>query len=58
MIWNMKVTEIPVIIGALGLTPKRLKKRFQDLGIDTEKVELQKSTIVHTARILRKVLKV
>ena len=57
-IWNMKVIVTPVIIGALGATPEKLKKRLQDLGIDTKIVELQKSAIIHTARILRKVLEV
>ena len=28
MIWNMKVTVTPVVIGALGATPKEIKKRF------------------------------
>ena len=57
-IWDMKVKVTPVIIGALGATPKKLKKRLQDLGIDTKIVELQKSAIIHMARILRKVLEV
>ena len=42
----------------LGATPKKLKKRLQDLGSDTKIVELQNSAIIHTARILRKVLQV
>ena len=32
--WNMKATVIPVIIGALGAIPKKLKKGLQDLRID------------------------
>ena len=58
MIWNIKATVTPVVIGALGALPKKLKKSSQDLGIETKIVELQKSTIIHTARILRKVLEV
>ena len=57
-IWNMKATVTPVVIGALGAIPKKLKKGLQDLGIETKIVELQKSAIIHTARILRRVLEV
>ena len=57
-IWNMKATVTPVVIGALGAIPKKLKKGLQDLGIETKIVELRKSAVIHTARILRKVLEV
>ena len=57
-IWNKKVKVIPIIIGALGTTPKLLRKRLEDIGIDTKVVELQKSAILYSARILRKVLEV
>ena len=52
----MKV--IPIVIGALGTTLKLLRKRLEDIGIDTKVVELQKSAILYSARILRKVLEV
>ena len=39
-IWNMKATVTPVVIGALGATPKKLKKILQDFGIDTKIVDL------------------
>ena len=54
-IWNKRVKVIPFIIGALGTTPKLLKKRLGDIGIETKIVELQKSAILYSARILRKV---
>ena len=57
-IWNKKVKVIPIIIGALGTTPKLLRKRLEDIGIDTKVVELQKSAILYSARTLRKVLEV
>ena len=57
-IWNKKVKVIPIIIGALGTTPKLLRKRLEDIDIDTKIVELQKSAILYSARILRKVLEV
>ena len=52
----MKEKVTRAVIGALGAIPKKLKKGLKDLGIETKIVELQKSDIIHTARILRKVL--
>ena len=57
-LWNMKVSIIPVIVGALGTTPKNICKRMEDIGIKTRILELQKTTIIHSARILRKVLEI
>ena len=57
-LWNMRTKVIPIIIGALGTTPKKLSKRLEDLGIETRIVELQKTAIIHSARILRKVLEI
>ena len=39
-LWNMRTKVIPIIIGALGTTPKKLSKRLEDLGIETRIVEL------------------
>ena len=57
-IWNKQVKVIPIIIGALGTTPKLLRKRLEDIGIETKIVELQKSAISNSGRILRKVLEI
>ena len=57
-LWDMKVVVIPIVLGALGTTPKTLQKRMKDIGIETRTGELQKIVILHTARILRKVLEV
>ena len=57
-VWSMRVTVIPKVIGALGTTPKKLKKRLEDIGIETRVTELQKTVILHSARILRKVLEI
>ena len=32
-IWDMAVKVIPVVIGALGTTPKKLKQWLSDIGI-------------------------
>ena len=57
-LWDMKVVVIPIVLGALGTTPKTLQKRMKDIGIETRIGELQKTVILHTGRILRKVLEV
>ena len=57
-IWNKRVKAIPIVIGGLGTTPKLLRMRLEDIGIETKIVELQKSVILFSARILRKVLEI
>ena len=57
-LWDMRVTVIPIVIGTLGTTPKKLKKRLKDIGIETKVTELQKAVILHSARILRNVLEI
>ena len=57
-LWGMRVIVIPIVIGTLGTTPKKLKKRLEDIGIETRVTELQKTVILHSARILRKVLEI
>ena len=52
----MKV--IPVVVGALGTTPKKLKQQLSDIRIETRIVELQKTAILYSARIFRNVLEV
>ena len=55
-LWNMKVKVVPIVIGALGTPPKDIKRRVQELGIETRIEEMQKTVILQSARILRKVL--
>ena len=54
----MKTVVIPILIGTFGTVPKDLKRRLKNSGIETKIDELQKSVILNTARILRKVLEV
>ena len=54
----MPVKLIPVVVGAIGTTPKKLKQWLSDIGIETRIVELQKTTILYSARILQNVLEV
>ena len=55
-LWNMKVKVIPIIIATLGTTPRQVKKRLEVIVIETKVKGLQKTVIIHSARILRKVL--
>ena len=55
-LWNMKVKVVPIVIGALGTPPKDIKRRVKELGIETRIEEMQKTVILQSARILRRVL--
>ena len=57
-IWDMPVKVIPLVVGVLGATPKKLKQRLSNTRIETRIVELQKTTILYSARILQNVLEV
>jgi hypothetical protein len=54
--WNVKTGAIPVIIGATGTTSKSFRKYVITLPGSHEVRELQKTAILGTAHILRKVL--
>ena len=55
-IWKVKTQIIPVVIGALGTIPKTLVQWLEKIGIRTKIGELQKTVLLHSARILRRVL--
>ena len=57
-IWNMKVEVIPLVVGALGTTPIKLRNWLQEIVIETQITELQKTALLQTHRILQKVLEV
>ena len=52
----MKVTIVPIVIGALGTVTKGLLKGLEDLEIDGWVVTIQMTALVRKARILRRVL--
>ena len=47
---------IPIIIGALGTIPKSLRKNLEELGADVASGLLQKSVVLETAHIIRRVM--
>jgi hypothetical protein len=54
--WNVKARVIPVIIGATGTISKSFRKYVSGILGNHEIRELQKTAILSTAQILRKVL--
>ena len=55
-LWNMKVTIVPIVIGALGKITKGLLKGLEDLEIGGRIETIQTTALLRTARILRGVL--
>jgi hypothetical protein len=54
--WNVKPKVIPVIIGATGTISMSFRKYVSNIPGNHEVKELQKTAILGTAHILRKVL--
>ena len=55
-LWNMKVTIVPIVIGALGTVTKGLLKGLEDLEVSGRVETIQTTALRRTARILRRVL--
>jgi hypothetical protein len=54
--WNVKTRVIPVITGATGIISKSFRKYMSTIPGNHDVRELQKTAILGTAHILRKVL--
>jgi hypothetical protein len=54
--WNVKAKVIPLIIGATGTISKSFRKYVSNIPGNHAVTELQKTAILGTAHILRKVL--
>ena len=52
----MKVTIIPIVIGAFGTVTKGLLKGLEDLEVGGQVETIQTTALLKTARILRRVL--
>ena len=55
-LWNMKVTIVPIVIGALSTITKGLLKGLEDLEVGGRIETIQTIALLRTARILRRVL--
>ena len=51
-LWNMKVTIIPIVIGAFGTVTKGLLKGLEDLKVGGRVETIQTTALLRTARIL------
>ena len=55
--WNLsQVVVVPVVIGALGVTSKRLKDWLEKLNIKSSIALLEKAALLGTATIVSQVL--
>ena len=52
----MKITIVPTVIGAFGTITKGLLKGLEDLEVGGRVETIQTTTLLRTARILRRVL--
>ena len=52
----MQVTMIPIVIGAFGTVTKELLKGLEDLEVGGRVETIQTTTLLRTARILKRVL--
>ena len=55
-LWNIKMTVIPIVIGALGTVTKGLIQGLDDLDIRGRVETNQTTALSSSARILRRVL--
>ena len=55
-LWNMKVTIVPIVIGALGTITKGLLKGLETVEVGGRVETIQTTALLGTARILRRVL--
>ena len=55
---EFKVRIIPLNVDSLGAIPKQFGYRLKQIGITVGTVQVQKTVLLGTARILRKVLEI
>ena len=57
-IWNVKVKIIPLVVGTLGAIPKQFGNRLKQICIAAGTAQVQKTVLLGTARMLRKILEI
>ena len=57
-IWNVKVKIIPLVVGSLGAILEQFGNKLKQIGITAGTAQFQKTVLLGTARILRKVLEI
>ena len=54
----MREKSIPLVVGSLGALLKQFGSRLKETGIAAETGQVQKTVLLGTARILKKVLEI
>ena len=54
--WGVTTKVIPIVVRAFGTIPLRLKENLRNLGVDASIKLIQRSALLGTALVLRKVL--
>ena len=49
---------MPLVVGSVGAIPKQFGNRLKQIGITVGTAQVQKTVLLGTARILRKVLEI
>ena len=57
-LWNMKVTMVAVVVGALQTVSKDLERRLRKLKISEKIKTIQSTALLKSARIFRSVLEI
>ena len=57
-VWNVKVKIMPLVVGSLGAIANVFDNRLKQIGITAGTAQVQKTVLLGTARILRKVLEI
>ena len=55
-LWNLRMAIIPIVIGAFETVTKGLLKGMEDMEVGRRVETIQTTTLLKTARILRRVL--
>ena len=55
-LWNMEMTLIPIVIGALGIVTKGLVQWLEDLEVKGRVETIQTTALLRSARILGRIL--
>ena len=55
-LWKVKTRVVPTVIRALGTIPKGLVGHLENIGMNLDVAQIQKTASLGTARILQRVL--
>ena len=57
-IWNVKAKIIPLVVDSLCAIPKQFGNRLKQIGMKAGTAQVQKTVLLGTTRILRKILEI